>query len=252
VGVKFLAFEAATTRLSVALWCDGVIAEKSALVPNGGSERLLPWANELLAEAGISLKQLDGIAFGAGPGGFTGLRLACGVAQGLACGLDLPVAPVGTLAALALAGGEGKALACLDARMNEIYLAAYLVIGEGVQEIMPSKVGAGATAPLPEGDGWCGVGDGFATPHGLALQQRMGERLGGFATPHGLALQQRMGERLGVVDAAAFPTATAVARLAAQVLARGEGVGAERALPLYVRDKVALTTAERLARGGVK
>jgi tRNA threonylcarbamoyladenosine biosynthesis protein TsaB len=233
VGVKFLAFEAATTRLSVALWCDGVIAEKSALVPNGGSERLLPWANEILAEAGISLKQLDGIAFGAGPGGFTGLRLACGVAQGLACGLDLPVAPVGTLAALALAGGEGKALACLDARMNEIYLAAYLVIGEGVQEIMPSKVGAGATAPLPEGDGWRGVGDGFATPHGLALQQRMGERL-------------------GVVDAAAFPTATAVARLAAQVLARGEGVGAERALPLYVRDKVALTTAERLARGGAK
>jgi len=231
--VKFLAFEAATTRLSVALWCDGVIAEKSALVPNGGSQHLLPWANELLAEAGISLNQLDGIAFGAGPGGFTGLRLACGVTQGLACGLDLPVAPVGTLAALALAGGEGKALACLDARINEIYLAAYLVIGDGVQEIMPPKVGAGATALLPEGDGWRGVGDGFATPHGLVLQQRMGELL-------------------GVVDAAAFPTASAVARLAAPVLARGGGVAAERALPLYVRDKVALTTAERLARGGAK
>lgn len=231
--MNLLAFESATSRLSVALWCDGVIAETSALVPNGGSERLLPWASELLATADLSLPQLDGIAFGAGPGGFTGLRLACGVAQGLACGLDLPVAPVGSLAALALAAGEGRVLACLDARMNEVYLAAYEVLGDCVTEIMPPKVGAGVTACLPDGDGWRGVGDGFAASHGIALQQRMGERL-------------------RAVDVAVFPTASAVARLAAPVLARGDGVDAAQALPFYIRDKVALTTAERLALGGKK
>ncbi|GAB1393695.1 tRNA (adenosine(37)-N6)-threonylcarbamoyltransferase complex dimerization subunit type 1 TsaB [Rhodocyclaceae bacterium] len=231
-GVKILAFEAATHRLSVALWCDGNLAEKSDIVPNGGSERLLPWANELLAEAGLSLKQLDGLAFGAGPGGFTGLRLACGVTQGLAFGLGVPVVPVCTLATLALSAGDGQILACLDARMNEAYVAAYAVCGETVDEIMAPKVGAGETAPLPEGDGWRGVGDGFVA--------------------YGAALRQRMGTRLVAENASLMPTATAVARLAAPVLLRGAGVPAAQALPLYVRDKVALTTAERLARGGRK
>lgn len=230
--MKLLAFEAATRRISVALWCDGTLSEKAADVPNGGSEWLLPWANELLAEAGLSLKQLDGLAFGAGPGGFTGLRLACGVTQGLAFGLDVPVVPVCTLAALALDAGDGRILACLDARMNEAYVAAYVVSGESVAEIMAPKVGAGETAPLPEGDGWHGVGDGFVA--------------------YGSALRQRMGARLIAEDASLMPTAAAVARLAAPVLLRGEGVPAAQALPLYVRDKVALTTAERLARGGSK
>lgn len=231
--MNLLAFEAATSRLSVALYRDGTITERSAEVLNGGSERLLPWANELLAEAGLTLKQLDGLAFGAGPGSFTGLRLACGVTQGLAFGLDLPVAPVGTLAALALASGEGRVFASLDARMNEVYVAAYRVAGDGVEEIMAPKVSSGETAPVPDGEGWRGAGAGFATPHGDALRQRMGQRL-------------------VVVDADVFPTAGAVARLAAPVLARGGGIDAAQAVPLYVRDKVALTTAERLARGGSK
>lgn len=232
--VKLLAFEASTRRLSVALWRDGTLTEKSEDVPNGGSERLLPWANALLAEAGLSLKQMDGIAFGAGPGGFTGLRLACGVAQGLAFGLDRPAVPVCTLAALALEfaahEGDGKVLACLDARMNELYVAAYAVAGERVEEIMAPKVGAAETAPLPEGDGWRGAGDGFAV--------------------YADALRRRLGKRLGDVDANVCPTAGAVARLAAPVLACGGGIDAALALPLYVREKVALTTAERLARGG--
>lgn len=231
--MNLLAFEAATRRLSVALWRDGACDEKAADLPNGGSAVLLPWANELLAAAGLSLKQLDGLAFGAGPGGFTGLRLACGVTQGLAFGLDLPVAPVGTLAALALASGDGKVLACLDARMDEVYVAAYQVTGDSVQEIMPPQVGAGETVPLPEGADWRGAGDGFATVHGAALCRRMAARL-------------------VACDAAMLPTAAAVARLAAPVLAGGGGVAAARALPVYVRDKVALTTAERRARGGSK
>ncbi len=229
--MNLLAFEASTSHLSVALWSEGELAEKSALLPNGGSERLLPWAMELLAEGGLTLKRLDGIAFGAGPGSFTGLRLACGVVQGLACGLDLPVVPVGTLAALALACGDGAVLACLDARMNEVYLAAYQVAGETVAEVLAPKVGAGKTAPLPEGPGWRGVGDGFASAEGTKLIARLGKRLVS-------------------VDAARFPTAAAVARLAAPILVRGDGVPAAKAQPLYLRDKVALTVAERLARGG--
>ncbi|MDX9994150.1 MAG: tRNA (adenosine(37)-N6)-threonylcarbamoyltransferase complex dimerization subunit type 1 TsaB [Rhodocyclaceae bacterium] len=230
--MKLLAFEASTRRLSAALWVDGALAEKSADVPSGGSERLLPWAHELLAEAGLGLGQLDGLAFGAGPGGFTGLRLACGVTQGLAFGLDRPVVPVGTLAALALAAGDGRILACLDARMHEIYVAAYVVNGGEAEETLPPKVGAGETVPLPEDD-WRGAGDGFATPYGEVLRRRMSARLVS-------------------VDAAVYPTAAAVARLAAPVLSRGEGVMAAQAQPFYVRDKVALTTTERLARGGRK
>jgi tRNA threonylcarbamoyladenosine biosynthesis protein TsaB len=229
--VNLIAFEAATRRLSVALWCDGALHEKSADFAHGGSEVLLPWAQALLAEAGLSLKQLDGLAFGAGPGGFTGLRLACGVTQGLACGLDRPVVPVGTLAALALASGEGRVLACLDARMHELYLGAYLVTGDAVDELMAPKVGAGGTAPLPDGEGWRGAGDGFASSQGGHLRERMGKRLASCA-------------------ADVFPTAGAVARLAAPVLARGGGVPAHEAQPVYVRDKVALTIAERHALGG--
>ena len=209
--------------------------ERSADVPNGGAERLLPWAGELIAEAGISLQQLDGIAFGAGPGGFTGLRLACGVSQGLAFGLDCPVVPVGTLAALALASGDGRVLACLDARMNEIYLAAYEIAGTEsdevrITEVMAPIVGAGETASLPTGAGWRGAGDGFGA--------------------WGAVLAARLGKRLVAVDAAAYPTAAAVARLAAPLLASGQGVAAAAAMPLYIRDKVAFTTAERKARGG--
>lgn len=228
--VKLLAFEAATRRVSVAVWCDGALTEKAAEVPNGGSEMLLPWANELLAEAGVTLMQLDGFAFGAGPGGFTGLRLACGVVQGLAYGLDRPVVPVCTLAALAREAGDGHILASLDARMNELYLAAYLVAGDAVTELMAPKVGAGETAELPEGDGWQGAGEGFSAYGGI--------------------LRQRLAGRLIEVRPERMPTARAVARLAAPVLQAGGGVPAAQAIPLYVRDKVALTTAERLARGG--
>jgi tRNA threonylcarbamoyladenosine biosynthesis protein TsaB len=230
--VKILAFEASTRRLSVALWSAGALLERSADVPNGGAERLLPWAGELLGEAGIALAQLDGIAFGAGPGGFTGLRLACGIAQGLAYGLDCPVAPVGSLAALALASGDGRVIACLDARMNEVYIAAYVVAGDRVEEVMAPIVGAGETASLPEGAGWRGAGDGFST--------------------YGLLLATRLGARLIAADATASPTAAAVARLAAPLLASGSGVAAAAAMPLYIRDKVALTTAERKARGGLR
>ena len=229
--MRLLAFETATRRLSVALWQDGELIERAEDCVNGGSERLLPWVHELLAEAGITLAQIDGIAFGAGPGGFTGLRLACGVAQGLAWGRDLPVAPVSTLEALALASGENAVWACLDARMNEVYSAAYAVAGDDVRELMMPVCLPPAVVPAPTFTGGWGVGDGFAS-YGDVLLARKPD--------------------LDGVHANVFPTAAAVARLAVPVFARGGAVAAALAQPIYVRYKVALTTAERMARGGVK
>jgi tRNA threonylcarbamoyladenosine biosynthesis protein TsaB len=261
--VRYLAFETATRRLSVALWQDGEITERWADMPNSGSEVLLPWANELLAESGISFRALDGIAFGAGPGGFTGLRLACGVTQGLAFGLDVPVVPVSTLAALALAATEhtGRQAAenfwaCLDARMNEVYLAAYRVAEGTVHEVIPPQClppasvcsadlfAAAAPKNLSENDAKrCAVSSAPTFSHARGVGD-------GFAA-YGEVLAERLPDLTGIyVDV--FPTASAVAHLAASVFAKGGGLAAEFAQPVYVRDKVAFTTAERLARGGSK
>lgn len=229
--MRLLGFETATRRLSVALWQDGELLERSAELPNGGSELLLPWVRELLAEAGLTLAQIDGIAFGAGPGGFTGLRLACGVTQGLAFGLDLPVLPVSTLEALALACGEREVWTCLDARMNEVYCAAYRVAGDSVEQLMAPACLPPAVAPAPTFAGGWGVGDGFAS-YGSALAARKPDLAG--------------------LHADVFPTAAAVLRLAAPAFAQGCTVAAAAAQPIYVRDKVAMTTRERLARGGLR
>lgn len=229
--MELLAFETSTRRLSVAWWRDGEILERSADLPNSGSEVLLPWAAQLLAEAGSDLHRLDGIAFGAGPGGFTGVRLACGVAQGLAWGLDRPVVAVSTLAALALASGESLCWTVLDARMGEVYAAAYVVESEVVTELASPVCLPPAVLPAPTFAGGIGMGDGFAC-HGELLRGRKPD--------------------LQAVRADQWPTAAAVARLAAASLARGDGVPAAHAQPIYVRDKVALTTAERLARGGTR
>ena len=229
--MRLLAIETATRRLSVALWQDGESIERAEDLPNGGSARLLPWMRELLAEAALVPAQLDGITFGAGPGGFTGLRLACGVAQGLAYGLDLPVVPVSSLEALALASGEHDVWACFDARMNEVYCAAYRVDGDRVTQLMAPVCVPPAAAPAPMFSGGCGVGDGFAAYGPLLLARK---------------------PDLGGVRADVFPTASAVLRLAAPRFARGDALAAALAQPIYVRDKVALTTAERMARGGVR
>ena len=224
--MNLAAIESSTHHLSVALSCAGELRQRSAVVVNGGSAMLLPWLQELLAEAGIGLAALDALAFGAGPGGFTGLRLACGLVQGLALGLDLPVLGVCGLEAMALQAGSGKVVAALDARMGEIYYACYAVAGDAVEILAAPVCASPQQLSPPPGSGWIGCGDAFSAYPQLWRDELAGRR-----------------EDL-------LPTAAAVVRLAAPRLQRGEGVDAALAAPLYVRDKVALTTAERLARGG--
>ena len=223
--MKLLALDTSTEYCSVALWRDGVLKHREAHAVQRHSELILPMIDELLDDCGLDLGELDGIAFGAGPGSFTGLRIACGVAQGLAFGTGLPVVAVGTLAALAQEADADRVIACLDARMGEIYHAAYQREAGWGRQVCPASVGPAHAAPALEGDGWIGCGSGFSV-YGEALAQRYGGQLGGVT--HGL-----------------HPHARSIARLARPVLEAGGGLPAERAAPVYVRDNVALKMHEQ-------
>jgi tRNA threonylcarbamoyladenosine biosynthesis protein TsaB len=224
--MKLLAFETATEACSVALFVDGVVRERFELAPRRHAELALPWAEQLLAEAGIARSQLDAVAAGRGPGAFTGVRLAISIAQGIALALDRPVVPVSTLATLAMQS-EGDVIAAIDARMGEVYLGAFRRVGEDLQALAPETVVKPADATIPEGAGWHGIGTGFAAADS--------------------ALRTRLQAQLGAVDAAALPHAADVARLAALAYARGEALAPERVEPAYLRNHVALTLAEQQA-----
>lgn len=231
--MKLLAFETATEACSVAVWADGEVRERFELAPRRHAELALPWAEQLLAEAGITRTQLDAIAVGRGPGAFTGVRLAVSIAQGIALALDRPVVPVSTLAVLAAglpslpSPGEEKIIAAIDARMGEVYLGAFRREGGEVVAISDEVVVKPDAAALLEGAGWHGVGTGFA------------------AADH--ALQARYDGQLASVDATALPHAADLARLAAAAFTRGEALAPERVEPAYLRNNVALTLAEQQA-----
>jgi tRNA threonylcarbamoyladenosine biosynthesis protein TsaB len=219
-----LALETSTEYCSCALSVAGEVRELCVKAGHTHSERLLPMVAALMAEAGIGYAQLDVIAFGAGPGSFTGLRIACGAAQGLAFAHELPVVPVSTLAALAADSDSDRVLACLDARMGELYLAAYERTGTGWREVFAPALLRTDSLPQLEGK-WTGIGSGFAA-HGTALDARY-------------ALSSVRPER--------FPRARAIAALALAKAARGETVPADAAAPFYLRDKVALDKTEQAA-----
>jgi tRNA threonylcarbamoyladenosine biosynthesis protein TsaB len=219
--MRFVAFETSTEWCSAALWLDGEVAGIEARVGHGHSDRLLPMLDQLVAAAGIAPGSLDAVAFGAGPGSFTGLRIACGVAQGIAYARGIPAIGISTLEALAEESGAPRVVACLDARMHEVYYCALEKTGGRWREMIPAQCVAPAAVRLPPGAGWTGCGNGFSVYGPLGM---------------------------GKVIADIHPSAIAVARLAAPRLAAGEGVDAALAAPAYVRDKVAFTTEERKAR----
>ncbi|MDR2260447.1 MAG: tRNA (adenosine(37)-N6)-threonylcarbamoyltransferase complex dimerization subunit type 1 TsaB [Azoarcus sp.] len=225
--MKLLAFESSCERASAALYINGGTRVVWFEGHADHSERILAVTAALLAEAGLGMGALDAVAFGAGPGAFTGLRLACGVAQGLALGAGLGVIPVCTLAALAMQSPRPLALVATDARMGEIYHGRYRVEGGAVSELAAPACCAPAALPRPPAGAWFGLGTAFAA-HTADLT----------TVTAGLA----------GCDPTATPSAEAVARLAAAMGAAAMAPP-ERTAPLYVRNKVALTTAERLARG---
>lgn len=227
--MNLLAIETSTEACSVALLHGDALHERSELAPRRHAELVLPMAEAVLTEAGLARMQLDGIAFGRGPGAFTGVRLAVSVAQGLALALDLPVLPVSSLAALALEAPDDDAaiLAVIDARMGEVYAGAYRRTRDAalLQALDEESVGHADALVLPAAAAWNVVGTGWS-----AYRDALAARLP--APPRW-------------AEAARYPQARHVVRLAAPRLAAGQGVPAEQALPVYLRDKVALTLAEQ-------
>jgi len=223
--MKLLVIDTSTEWCSAALWLDGRIQARRVLAEQRHSSLLLPMVDELLRESDISLRQLDGIGYGAGPGSFTGLRIACAVTQGLAFGADLPVVGVSTLESIAEQTGAGQVLTVLDARMAEVYWAAYRREGAGWRAVSDPQLALPESVVVPAGGEWVGAGNGF-----VAL---------------GEVLRPRLAAALVRIDNTLMPDAAAMAPLAAAAFARGEGMDAALAAPIYLRDKVALTVDER-------
>lgn len=239
--MKLLAIETATEACSIAVWIDGEVRERHALAPRRHAELALPWAEELLAEAGIARSQLDAVAVGRGPGAFTGVRLAVALAQGIALALDRPVLPVSTLAALAWPARlvlpvGGQVLASIDARMQEVYLARFDIQPDGLRLLGEETVQPPADVVLPDTGDWAARGTGLG-----ALDAALAARL-----------RAQPGIRLHACEAEALPHAADVAALAAAALARGEGIAPERLEPAYLRNQVALTLVEQQAARAAK
>lgn len=217
--LKLLALDTATEACSAALLVGDELLEHFEVVQQGHSARLLPMIEALLAQAQLSLAQLDAIAFGRGPGSFTALRIGAGVTQGLAFGADLPVVPVSSLAALAQGIDAARVLAAFDARMDQVYWGAYVRDPQGTMVAVTAEaVLHPGVVTAPEGP-WVGAGGGW-------------DRYASILTPH-------LGGRVTRWEPRRYPRARDVARLALPAYQRGETVDAEAALPVYVRDDVA-------------
>jgi len=221
---NILALDTSTDACSAALLLDGRILQRFKVEPRRHTHLLLPMVEELLVEAQISLKALDAIAFGRGPGSFAGIRIATGAAQGLALAADLPVVPVSTLEAMAFAADESAGdylLTALDARMDEVYWCAWQRKGQALHLLVEEQVSAPADMQLPAavsgnvfaalGSGWCYRGRMPATLTAV---------INGYTTD-------------------VYPQAEAMARLAAAAVARGEVMTPDDAQPVYLRDQVA-------------
>ena len=222
--MNLLALDTSTEFLSLALQLGDKAYTHHQHAGQAASQLVLPQIQILLDSANITLNDLDGIAFGAGPGAFTGVRVACGVAQGLGFGANLPVVGVNTLLAVAQGSGKNKVIACLDARMGEIYHAVFEKInGEWIEQsnIIVCKPEA---SPVLEGV-WVGVGSGWAA--------------------YDEVLNSIYAKNVTKTLPNITPSAEAILKLATPIFAAGLAKPASEAAPIYVRNRVALTTAER-------
>lgn len=219
--MKILAIDAATEACSAALLIEETVTERFEVPGRGHAARLLPMADELLREAGLDARELDAIAFGRGPGAFTGLRIAAGLAQGLAAGNRLPVLPVSNLAAVAAAAarlkGATRVLACMDARMGQVYWGAYDCTGAAPVAVGSEHLADPEAVAPPGGVVWFGAGHGFAAYPKLAT---------------------RLGTSLAGMEPSVLPRAADIARIAAVDFVAGGGLAAAQGLPVYLRNDV--------------
>jgi len=227
-ALKILALDTSTEYCSVALSIDGEVDFRGTQAGQTHSQLVLGMVDELLRAHAVRLDSLDGIAYGEGPGSFTGLRIACGVVQGLAFGASLRVVGVGTLLAMAAGTRAERVVCCLDARMQEIYHGAYEYRRGAWRVVHEPSVCAPAAAPAVSGSGWLGCGSGF-----LAYPEVLASLYAG---------------QLEASEPLRFPHAREVAQLALPRFAADEAVSSEHAAPVYLRDKVALRTDERPSR----
>lgn len=231
--MNLLALDTSTEYLSLAVSRNDQTFTFNEMVGQSHSQRTLPQIDALLQQAGLSLQDCDGIVFGAGPGSFTGLRIACGIAQGLAFGANLPVIGISTLLAVAQqcydAFGATKIIACLDARMQEIYHAVYEKTATGWIEHHPASLEKPNAVANVTGNGWVGAGSGWQA--------------------YGDALTEHYAGQMQASYAHLTPDAATMLKLAQPLFASGKTIPAAEATPLYVRNKVALTIAERAKLG---
>src|SRR5882762_842046 len=227
--MNLLAIDTSTDFCSVAASRGEVLFSRHEHAGRRQAETILGMVDEVLAEARIELAQIHGIAYGEGPGSFTGLRIAAGVTQGLALARGIGVIGVGSLLALseeaAKDAASGRVIACLDAHMGEVYHAAYRRAGAGWEEVSAPGLYRPEAVPVAPGGNWTGCGDGFA-----AYRERLAARLG---------------ECVSAIRPEAIPSARAVLKLAMPRFAAREAKDAATAVPVYLRDKVALKTSER-------
>jgi len=223
--MKLLALDASTEFLSLAIKNDGELLTYHEHAGQAASQLILPQIQQLLDRAALKLSDLDGIAFGAGPGSFTGVRVACGVAQGLGFGANLPVVGVNVLIALAQSAEADKVIVATDARMKEVYHAAYIRNGCDWETIHAAGVYSPNQVPQVEGDGWTGVGTAWGVYDEVLSQHYQGH----------------VDDKKPTMT----PAAAAMIALAAPVFEAGQAKPASEAKPIYIRNRVALTSKER-------
>lgn len=229
--MKLLVLDTSTEACSAAVYADGATFCEFELTPRAHTQLILPMVEKVLSAAGLRLQEVDAIAVGRGPGAFTGIRIGIGVAQGLAMAADKPVIPVSTLAALAqqvyMQHGTTQVLAALDARMGEVYWGQYamqsgLMVLQGAEQVC-----APADTPVPETEGWFAIGHGWSA--------------------YAEALQVRFADKIVGTDTNSLPAAEFMLPLAVDAWRAGRAVLPENAQPVYLRNKIALTTQERMA-----
>jgi tRNA threonylcarbamoyladenosine biosynthesis protein TsaB len=219
--MKILAIETSTNACSVALMIDDAIQSSHLVAPMQQAKLILPMIEERLQYANISLNQLDALAFGCGPGSFTGVRIATSVMQGLAYASGVPLISVSSLAAVAQAAytdlGWKKLLVALDARISEVYVGAYQINKVGIAELIGVEaVSAPDQITIPEGSNWYGVGNGWEV------------------------YQERLSYKPLAQDTTRLPMASAVLLLAKDKFEKNDFVTPGAALPVYLRNNVAI------------